>query len=92
MCIHLKIYIIIFDTICVFLLEHFDFFFKCFYCCLRFLIWFFAKTQNFHFYVQIKKKTGNKFHPPPSSQNNKSIWKLFKLNIYKAKGQLSFVV
>ena len=62
MCIHLKIYIVKFDSFCVLLLEHFDFF-DCYYSCLSCLIWFFAKTQNFHFHDQIKQKTSNKFHP-----------------------------
>ena len=53
MCIQLKIYIIIFDSFCVFLLEHFEFY-LCFYCCLPCLTWFFANIQNFHF--QIKQK------------------------------------
>ena len=61
MCIHLKIYIINFDSFYVLLWERFNFF-ECFYSCLPCLTWFFPKTWNFHFYNQIKQKTGSKFH------------------------------
>ena len=37
--------------------------FECFYNCLPCLIWFFTKTQNFHFHDQIKQKICNKVHP-----------------------------
>ena len=63
MCINQKSYVIIFDSFCVVLLVHFDFF-ECFYCYLPCLIWFFTKTRNFHFYDQIKPKADTKFNPP----------------------------
>ena len=63
MCIHLKIYIIIFDSFCVLLLEHFDLFSMFLVLSAMFDI-VFRKTQHFNFYDQIKLKTGNKFHPP----------------------------
>ena len=86
MCIHLKIYIIIFDSFCVFFLEHFDFF-KMLLLLSAMFDTVFAKTQNFHFHDQIKQKTDNKLHVL-LSENKKPIWKLFKPN--NPKGQLSF--
>ena len=61
MCSNLKIYVIKFDSFCL-LLEYFDFFWMI--CsCLPFLIWFFAKTQNFHFldHPPIKREKTNPY-------------------------------
>ena len=67
MYINLKICWIIFISFCVFPLEHFHVFFKCFYCRLSFLIWFFVNIFP-QFYYQIKHKAGNSFYLPTNNK------------------------
>ena len=64
-CIHLKIYEIIFASFYVFQLEHFDVFWM-FLLFLPILIWLFVKILP-HFFDNVKHKTGNKFYPPTKS-------------------------
>ena len=69
MCIHLKIYQIMFVSFCVFLFEHFYVFWM-FYCCWLCSKWF--STETFpHFPNQMKQKAGSRFDP--LNENNKLI-------------------
>ena len=78
MCIHLKIYIIIFDSCWSILI-----FFQCFYSCRSCLIWFFAKTfkaRTSIFYDQIKQKPGNWFQT--SIEQEQGYLRFLEVNIF----------
>ena len=75
---HLKIYVILFNSFCVFLLEHTDVFWM-------FLLLPAIKNKTI---IQNKQKINNPSHPPVEQDYTTNQWKLFKRN--KPTRQLSF--
>ena len=75
---HLEIYVILFNSFCLFLLEHIDVFWM-------FLLLPATKNKTI---IQNKQKINNQSHPPVERDYITNQWKLFKPN--RTTRQLSF--